>query len=459
MLASVTRFRVVLAVPLACAALACAPASSPDPSPRRDVAAALEADTVGPEAIPEPEGEAEATAPEQPEPPPYTPRPEDEVTPHQPLEFPEALGYFFEALTEVDEGSQRLVRVIHLGTSSIGADDLPAVLRERFQTRFGDGGAGLVLMSRYMANYRHRWVELKASGWDHCYIAYKCLSDGRYGLGGTAFWSSGGARTTISTRNHELGDEVATFELWYLARPGGGRVELRVDDDEPVIVDTRASQPEDRFHAIEVEPGPHKIRVRALGRGKSRLYGVLLEAEGPGLVWDQFSKLGLFARRVLWWDGEHLAGQVAHRDPDLIVLTYGGNDLRRIATGKLDGEKFIAEFTDVVAHVRRGKPEAACLITSITDHGRSLTFDIVPEQVETIVNAQREVARRSGCAFFDSYTAMGGPGSLRRWRDADPPLAARDLKHLNHRGRVRLGGWMYEAVIAAYVEHRRAQPG
>ena len=46
-----------------------------------------------------------------------------------------------------------MVRVVHLGASMIGADDLPAILRAKFQTRFGDGGAGLVLLHRYMANY------------------------------------------------------------------------------------------------------------------------------------------------------------------------------------------------------------------------------------------------------------------------------------------------------------------
>lgn len=406
--------------------------------------------------------EAEQPKPDLPAPEPakpsWEPRAEDRITPHQALEFPERLGSFYDALAAVDDGEQKLVRVVHMGASMIGADDLPGVLRERFQTRFGDGGAGMVLLSRYMPNYLHKWVKIRASGWDHCYIAYKCMKDGHYGIGGTTFWSKGGAETRITTRKDELGDEVSRFEVWYLARPGGGRLDVKVDNGERQTINTRADVLEDRYHEIDVEQGPHDIHIRAAGYGNTRAYGVVLETDGPGLVWDQFSKLGVFTKKVLAWDKDHLAGQIAHRDPDLIVFTYGGNDLRRVANGKLNKEKYIEEYTKVVQHVRHGKPEAACLITSITDRGKSLTFDITPEHVETIVTGQRAVADKVGCAFFDTWTAMGGGGSLKKWKYLNPPLAAKDLKHLNHRGRVKLGGWIYDAIMAGYVAHRTETP-
>jgi lysophospholipase L1-like esterase len=432
-------------------ALACVQASQADQAPTRpEQSLPVQADAA------EPTAEAPPAEPSEPAKPPYVPREQDLVTVHQPIEFPEHLAHFLDALAAVDDGQQRVVRVVHVGASAIGADDLPSIMRERFQTRFGDGGAGLVLMARYMSNYLHRWVTLEASGWDHCYIAYKCLKDGRYGLGGAAFWASSGATTTISTRKHELGDEAANIELWYLARPGGGRVELTIDKGEPIVVDTRADATEDRYHSVRVDPGPHSVRVRALGHGSSRLYGVMLETDS-GVVWDAFSQLGLFTSRVLDWDAEHLAGQIRHRDPDLIVFAYGGNDLRRVANGKLDHDGYVAEFRAAVEHMRRGKPQASCLITAINDRGKSLTYDIDAEHVEVIVAAQREVARQTGCAFFDTYAAMGGPGSFADWRKRK--LAAGDDKHLNHAGRELLGGWMYDAIITAYVQRRTASSG
>ncbi len=438
--------------------------ASPGPAPVADASApsapaAAAEPTQQPPAAADDGGQADPPTAVDPPTPTWEPRAEDQVTAHQPLEFSEALAPFYERLAAADDGADDagVVRVVHLGASMIGADDLPSILRGKFQTRFGDGGAGLVLMQRYMPNYLNRWVKLTASGWDHCYIAYRCKKDGHYGLGGTTFWSDGGASTTIATRKEELGDEVSHFEVWYAATKRGGRLGVRVDGGESTTIDTRADAIEDRYHAIDVEPGPHKIRVRALGYGRSRAYGVVLETS-TGLVWDQFSMLGAFTRRMLEWDPEHIAGHVAQRDPDLIVFTYGGNDTRRVATGKLTHEQYVQEYADSIARVRAGKPGVACLVTGMTDRGKSLEFKITSEHVQLIREAQREAAKTAGCAFFDALEAMGGPGSIITWRDAKPSLASTDLKHLNHRGRVKLGGWIYDAVIAGYVAHRTAAP-
>ncbi len=405
----------------------------------------------------EPEvAKAESEVAKGPAKPAWTPRPEDDVTPHQALENPDRLAAFYERLAAVDDGAQEVVRVVHLGASMIGGDDLPGILRTKFQTRFGDGGAGLVLLSRYMPNYLHQWVKIQASGWDHCYIAYLCKGDGHYGLGGTTFWSSGGASSTLRTRKHELGGSVSKFEVWYVADKRGGRMRVRVDGGEPESISTRSETLEDRYHAIDVEPGPHRIKVEATGGGRTRGYGVVFETDGPGITWEQFSMLGAFTKRMLGWNPEHIAGQIAHRDPDLIVFTYGGNDTRRVANGKLTKEKYIEEYVEAVTRVRAGKPGVPCLITSMTDRAKSLEFKIMPEHTQVIATAQREVADEAGCAFFDSYNAMGGPGSLMKWRAEEPPLASGDLKHLNHRGRIKLGGWIYDALVSGYVEHRKS---
>lgn len=428
-----------------------AEAPAPDPAERAGSAPGPEA-SADDQAPPQPAAEAQAETPVAPS---WTPRPEDEITPHLRLENPERLAAFYERLAQIDDGAQDVVRVIHLGASMIGGDDLTGVLRTRFQTRFGDGGAGLVLLSRYMPNYLHQWVKIQADGWEHCYIAYLCKGDGHYGLGGTTFWSGGGATTVIRTRDHELGGSVSKYEVWYVASKRGGRMRVRVDGGEAEVISTRAEALEDRYHPIDVEPGPHRIKIEALGGGRVRGYGVVLETDGPGITWEQFSMLGAFTKRMLGWDPEHIAGQIEHRDPDLIVFTYGGNDTRRVANGKLTAEEYVAEYTEAVQRVRAGKPGASCLITSMTDRAKSLEFKITPEHTKVIATAQQQVAERAGCAFFDSYNAMGGAGSLVKWRAMKPPLASGDLKHLNHRGRVKLGGWIYDAVIDGYVAHRR----
>ncbi len=396
-----------------------------------------------------------------PEPIAYTPRPEDLFEPSQPLDDPSgtALDPFYAALAELDLGGKDRVRVTHIGDSSIGLDGLTKTLRSKMQERFGDGGPGFLLMARYTANYRPASVKFTAYAWRECYIAYGCKGDGRYGLGGVTFEARDGARTLIETRPPEpdeyvQGTHFGNVELWYAGRPHGGKLKVKVDGELKHEADASAEALTDRWESFKVEDGPHKLEIRGVGE-KTRAYGVVLETDTPGLVWDAMSMIGSFTRRLNNWDGEHIAGQVEHRDPDLLVFSYGGNDLRRVVAQGLTHEKYIEEYREVLRKVRAGKPEAACLLVGVIDHGRSGSQTVKPKHVDVIIGAQRELAAQEGCAFFNSYDAMGGAGSMFRWRKQNPPLAEPDLKHLNPRGRVKMAGMMYEALMTGYVDYRQ----
>lgn len=447
-------------LPFPLLALCVAACSSPAPDGGSSAPASPPPAEAGPAAGAEPGdtavAKAEAPPAAEPAKPAWQPRPEDDVTPHHAVEDPEALAYFFDRLAAIDDGEQSVVRVVHIGASMIGMDDLTSIMRGKFQTRFGDGGAGLVMLQRYMTNYIHRWVDFKGTGWEHCYIGYLCKRDGHYGLGGVTFWSGGGAKTKISTRKKGLGSEASHVELWYAGTPRGGRLKLQVDDGEPVVVETQAEALEDRFHVMDVPKGRHTVTLKPGGGGVARAYGIVLETEA-GVVWDQFSWLGAFTKRMHAWDDEHIAAQVKQRDPALLVFTFGGNDTRRMANRKLTGKGYAAEYLKGIQKVRAGKPDASCMVTAMTDRSKSLDFD-VSAVLEDVVEAQRQAAKQAGCAFYDSFTAMGGKGSLAKWRRKKPALAAPDRKHLTHAGREVLGGWIYDALIAGYVAHRRAKP-
>ena len=334
------------------------------------------------------------------------------------------------------------------------------------QQRFGDGGAGLVLLKRYSPSYKPASVLFKGGDrWTHCYIAYMCRGDGHYGIGGLIVSASAGASTSIATLRpgddaeaSEIGTQFAHAELWYAASSGGGTINLEIDGALAKAVDSKAPEIEglvDRWEQLDVAPGPHTLEISAGGSGKARVYGVVLETDGPGVVWDSTSMIGAFTKRLLAWDPDHIAAQIDHRDPALIVFTYGGNDLRRIVAGTLDEDTYVEEAGAVIDLVRAGKPEASCLVTSVIDHGRSGTYDVQSKHVAEMVAAQRRVAAEHGCAFFDTWAAMGGPDSIRAWLRASPKLAEPDLKHLNRRGRELMGQWIHEALMAGYVDYRR----
>src|SRR5690606_30049734 len=129
--------------------------------------------------------------------------------------------------------------------------------------------------------------------------------------------------------------------------------------------------------------------------------------------------------------------------------------LRRIVTKSLTGEDYAGELRKVLAMLRAGKPSMSCLVVGVIDHGRSGNQTVQSRHIETMIDAQRQAAHAEGCAFFDTVAAMGGPGSITKWRKRTPPLAEPDLKHLNHRGRDLMGKLLYDALFAGYQHHRR----
>ncbi|MEX1363483.1 MAG: GDSL-type esterase/lipase family protein [Nannocystaceae bacterium] len=375
----------------------------------------------------------------------------------QPIEDPaRALVPFYEALARTDaEQPGAITRVLHLGDSSIGRDTLPHAVRSRLQARFGDGGAGFVLLDRYIRNVDSKLTRIRSNDeWDTCYIRNRCDAEGFYGLGGHVFESEGGAVSWLSPREDEV-RRTSRVELWFGAQPGGGELQMRIDEGETVRLSTEADDLVDRWHAARVPPGPHALTVTAAGGGPVRVYGAVLETDGPGVVWDAVSMYGAFTKRLRGYDAEHLARQVRRREPDLLVLSFGGNDLRRLVAGAVDTAGYAREYADVLQRLRADQPSLPCLMIGVIDHGRSGALTVSRAAVRTMIETQREIAKDRGCAFFDSVAAMGGAGSLRRWAKRDPPWAEADLKHLSPEGHEWMGTLIYRALTAGYESYRR----
>jgi lysophospholipase L1-like esterase len=394
--------------------------------------------------------------------PPYVPEPDD-TTPAVQLEGRENLDYYFGKLTLADLGVKGAVaRASHWGDSVLGGDGLTEAIRQRLQKRFGDAGHGFHPLGKYSRWYSHRGVRFQERReWKTCLIIFKCEKDRRFGYGGVSSTSGGGALSVWSTMPEGFGSKLSRFELWYQKRPDGGGFEIRVDGEVARVVDSRAPAVSDDVERLDLPDGAHEIQVAALNTGIARGYGAVLERNVPGAVWEEMSLIGSFTQRLDYQDAEHISGQVRRRDVDLLVYIFGGNDLSRehgdLKTTTLPYEQ---EYARVIRKMRAGKPQAACLIMSLTDHALRVDGAIVSRGiVPRLVHAQRKVALEEGCGFFDTFMAMGGTGAIARGREEKPPLASPDLRHPTVAGQRRIGSLLYAALMHGYAEYRRRNVG
>lgn len=390
------------------------------------------------------------------------------VTAKRPLENPEALEHFFERLTLTDlKHADTITRVSHWGDSMIGNDGITAAIRRSMQARFGDSGHGFHALSKYDASYRHQGIEFSEDGsWERCYIIRKnqrCARDSHFGYGGAVSFTRRRARSRFATATKgRYGRKVSRFELWYQAQPKGGDLEISVDGARPERISTRSELREDRWWSTRVVDGAHEFEVAAAGSGEIRAYGAVLERDEAGVVWDGMALIGSFTDRLSFQDQDHFSGQVRHRSPDLIVVSFGGNDLGR-ERGALRSTMapYEQELSELLNNLRAGRPQASCLVMTPVDHGTRVGKRIVSRPVvPRLVAAQRKVARAAGCAFFDTYRAMGGEGSVGRWFRKKPRLMSPDLSHPSVHGQRVIGGkLLFEAIMAAYGEFRRQRSG
>ena len=398
-------------------------------------------------------------------PPPEPEAPRIEIAPEEyaeldiHIEDPSGRGMtpFYEALERTalaEEGA--ITRIAHYGDSSIATDHITHTVRRHMQQRFGDAGHGFVLIAKGYLPYRHQDVKHSASeSWMLREITRNHVSNGLYGLGGIQFRGRPGAWARFSTDDEApVGNAVSRFEILYQRYRRGGHIQYRVDGGERHVIETRSTETEDASFEIEVPDGEHRLEVRFGGHGQPRLYGVIMEREGPGVVYDSIGLVGARAARLLYFDPDHIAQQLERRGTNLLILGFGGNE----AGDRIVRERYEPEYREVIQRMRGDRGDLACLVFAPLDQGerdrrgRVVTMNTIP----TIVESQRAAAFAEGCAFFDTWNAMGGEGTLQEWLRVRPRLASGDLRHMTPAGYEVVANLFYKALLEGFAQHLEA---
>lgn len=358
-----------------------------------------------------------------------------------PVENVAALVPFFEQLYRHQTGSSEAgLHILHYGDSHTAADDWTGFLRALFQNRFGDGGSGFTYAGRPWNSFRR--LDLKATGSKGWY------SDGLAGRTGDGLYGLGGVSITASRPHESVSLEVSceTLELFYLQQPGGGSIAFH---DNGQLVDRISTDGETApgYYRFTPSPGVHRFMLETLDSAPVRLFGWVAE-HGRGVTYETLGINGAQASIVFNWEEKLLASHLRRRDPALIVLAYGTNE-----AGNKDWtlEKYREMFATMVHRFRQMAPTASILVIGPPDRyyrlrGRSWQ---VYDNVDRIVEAQREAAQGTGCAFWDMRLKMGGKGSMRQWVDAG--LAQRDYVHFTAPGYRLLGGAVFQDLMDQYA--------
>ena len=376
------------------------------------------------------------------------------------IEDPSGRGMraFYEALEMTAQGKEEAItRVAHYGDSSIATDLITSTVRRNLQARFGDAGHGFILAAKGYIPYKHRGVQQSSNpdSWEIREVVRRQDRRGRYGYGGVQSRAMRGSWARIgTTKRGDVGTRASRFDVYYEEQPRGGKFSVRLDKEDREVVSTTAESLGDGIHSIEAPDGPHSIELRYMRGGPVTFYGVAVEREGPGVVYDSLGLVGARANRLLNFDEAHIRRQLELRGTNLIVLGFGGNE----ASDDRNEDFFYEDYVEVLRRMRQGREDLGCLVFAPLDQarrtrGRIRTLPTIP----LIVAAQRRAAFDSGCAFFDTWQAMGGEDAMRRWYKARPRLAMGDFRHATPAGYEIIGNMFYKALLAGFAAYLSAE--
>ena len=388
------------------------------------------------------------------------PPPNAEQKPPRQIEDPSgrALDPYFRKLMAAERKDKgAIARAMYYGDSIVATDFVTGTLRRRLQKRFGDAGHGFVPMANPWPGYFHNDVSRYAApGWTVSRVVGPFTKDNLYGLGGTSFRNEGpGLFSTFGTaKEGHYGLTLTRFVLAYMEQPDGGRMEISIDGEPKETIDTKGPALKSVWKTYEVPAGAHELKARPL-EANVRAFGVWMENDGPGAVLDAIGIQGGHIRQLDANDDAHWAEHLQRRDPSLVVFAYGINEVA-------DGEAYpISQYLEtahaVLAQVKAALPNAGCLVIGPLDKALKTSDGYGASNfVPKLANAQRKVAHEVGCAYWDTFSAMGGSGSMGIW--VQRGLGSSDLSHPSSAGAEVIGNWIYLALMDAYEAFKAKQP-
>jgi len=355
-----------------------------------------------------------------------------------------ALEGFHAALARAGAG-EGFASVAVWGASHTACDHWTSRIRTALQERFGDGGRGFTFAA--WPNERGYWqsgaVVAEGSGWARLRLGRHRSVRDHYGVAGLVFESEGReATTSIATGPYGVGDEATRFDVLFQHQPGGGAFAIAVDGEPLTTVETHGPIAAG-VHRVEVPVGPHELSLTAQAGAPVRLYGVDIRRGQSGVVVHNLGLAGSRARyHQKWLDPVHGA-QLEAFDLDLLVFAYGGNEGNDFAEPM---SRFAGQFDRALRRAKRHSPGASCLVVGPADkplrQGERWTARV---RTRGIARAQRRIAHRLGCAYFDTIAFMGGEMSMLRW--VAEGLARDDYVHFTARGYDRLGDVLLAGLL------------
>lgn len=316
-----------------------------------------------------------------------------------------------------------------LGDSFIEGDILTSDLRAELQRRFGGCGVGFVPFASVSSAYNMS-VSHKSTGWKFQNLNSLKTSDRtKQTIVGQYCIPAEGAYASFRgvARHNGLLRRFSSVKILFVNTKNTS-ITVTLNGQQSHLYKPTSSP---SLQSIDLQGDITSVEVRVNNVAGFVGYGVVL-SDSTGVRVDNYSVRGASGMMLTTINPTLTKEYGAQMPYDIIVLQYGLNVASHTV---MSYTLYRNRMITAVNMLKEAFPSAKIIIMGIGDRcvmsaGRYVPMASIPNMIET----QRDVARQTESLFWDTYTAMGGKGSIVKFVNSKPPLAARDYTHINFNG-------------------------
>ena len=358
----------------------------------------------------------------------------------------ENLKHFYYALQNADK---RQVRIAFFGDSFIEGDIISSFFRDTLQQVFGGNGVGLVPMASEIAGFR-KSIKHTYSNWE-IYSLLTSQSDTiPMGISGYTYLPKENNIALYKPGKVPHQKNFNVVKVLY-QNAGSASIHYAINGGPEVSQSFKKSDSVKQF--VVTHPGMQSIQLRAAPADSLRFFGISFE-DTRGVYVDNFSMRRNSGIALSKLSPDLLKQFNDILDYKLIILQYGLN-----VASENDSTNYgwyTRKMVKIIKDLKEVFPKTSFLLLSVSDRGTNKEGNVVTmESIPKMRTMQREIAIKSGIAFWDMFEAMGGRNSIADYTEATPPLAAKDYTHLTHLGGDKIGRKLADALLHEFNKHEK----
>ena len=361
-----------------------------------------------------------------------------------------SLDSFFLKLYQQKTQNQSRIHILQIGDSHIQADLLSAVVRNDFQTDFGNAGRGLVVPLRVAGTnepFNYKITSNVVCTSKRCVFVNNPMP---IGIGGVTVQSFSDSiyfhiKTYDSPNNKYAFDKVTLFYQkdsafnFIVEDTAGnkiGSLNSQTKSEFPYASTTQLTQPQN--HVV--------LRAQRTdsSQNNATIYGLNLESSNSGVIYSSVGVNG--AEAFQYVRAAYFAEQTQALHPDLFIISLGTNEAQH---KPFDKDLTLARMDSLIKQLRAANPNTPIILTTPPDsyyHKKYYNTGVSAMHILLV-----DYAKENNLAVWDIYSIAGGFKSCYQWKKYG--LMRSDGIHFTKAGYEFQGNLLYEAIIKAYNKY------